>query len=174
MPSDGHTERDVGEALRAARARFAEQGLPAARLTAEVLLAHVLKVDKAFLYAHPDEELSAPRRQLLEDLVERRCEGVPTQYLTGVQEFFGLEFEVTPDVLIPRPETEHLVETALDMARPGDRIVDVGTGSGCIAICVNKRLPSARVAACDVSRARSQGCRSKRPPARRNGRALRR
>lgn len=153
MPSDGHTERDVGEALRATRARFAEQGLPAARLTAEVLLAHVLKVDKAFLYAHPDEELSVPRRQLLEDLVERRCEGVPTQYLTGVQEFFGLEFEVTPDVLIPRPETEHLVEAALEMARPGDRIVDVGTGSGCIAICVNKRLPSARVAACDVSRA---------------------
>ena len=153
MPSDGFNEVVVGEALRAAEARLAGRGVPAARLTAEVLLAHVLGADKAFLYAHPDQELSAAPRQRLEELVERRCEGVPTQYLTGVQEFFGLEFEVTPDVLIPRPETEHLVEAALEVARPGDRIVDVGTGSGSIAISIKKKQPGASVAACDVSSA---------------------
>ena len=120
-------------------------------LTAEVLLAHVLGVDKAFLYAHPDERLDGGCRQRLQELVERRCAGVPTQYLTGVQEFFGLEFEVTPDVLIPRPETEHLVEAALEVARPGDRIVDVGTGSGCVAIALKSKLPDVYVGACDVS-----------------------
>ena len=152
MGGESLIEAVVGEALRRTEARLAARGVPSARLTAEVLLAHVLGVDKAVLYAHPDQELGADRRHQLEQLIEGRCEGVPTQYLTGVQEFFGLEFEVTPDVLIPRPETEHLVEEVLEIACPGDRLVDVGTGSGCIAISVKKRLPSALVAACDVSR----------------------
>ena len=151
MPSDGFIEGVVGDALRAAETRLADRGVPSPRLTAEVLLAHVLRVDKAFLYAHPEEELSAALGQRLAEWVERRCEGVPTQYLTGVQEFFGLEFEVTPDVLIPRPETEHLVEEVLAHAGPGDRIVDVGTGSGAIAISIKKKQPAASVAASDVS-----------------------
>ncbi len=151
MPSDGFITGVVGDALREAERWLTDRGVPAPRLTAEVLLAHVLRVDKAFLYAHPDEPISKARRRRLEALLERRCEGVPTQYLTGVQEFFGLEFEVTPDVFIPRPETEHLVEEVLAHARPGDRIVDVGTGSGVIAISIKKKQPAASVAASDVS-----------------------
>ncbi len=151
MPSDDSIGAVVGEALRLAQARLKNCNDASPRLTAEVLLAHVLGVDKAFLYAHPDERLDGGCRQRLQELVERRCAGVPTQYLTGVQEFFGLEFEVTPDVLIPRPETEHLVEAALEVARPGDRIVDVGTGSGCVAIALKSKLPDVYVGACDVS-----------------------
>ena len=151
LPSDGFGEAVVGEALRLAEACLRNCGAASPRLTAEVLLAHVLGVDKAFLYAHPDERLETGCRQRLQELVERRCVGIPTQYLTGVQEFFGLEFEVTPDVLIPRPETEHLVEAALEVARPGDRIVDLGTGSGCVAIALKSKRPQAYVGACDVS-----------------------
>lgn len=151
MPSDDSIGAVVGEALRLAQARLRNCGAASPRLTAEVLLAHVLGVEKAFIYAHPDERLDTGCRQRLQELVERRCAGIPTQYLTGVQEFFGLEFEVTPDVLIPRPETEHLVEAALEVARPGDRIVDVGTGSGCVAIALKSKRPKAYIGACDVS-----------------------
>ena len=147
----GHGGTLVGEALRRTEQRLAAGGIPSARFTAEVLLARVLGIERSFLYSHPDKKLDAQQQSLLERLAEQRSKGIPTQYLTGVQEFFGLEFEVTPDVLIPRPETEHLVEHALQAADRNDRIVDVGTGSGCIAIALKKKRPTARVGACDVS-----------------------
>lgn len=143
----------VAEAIRLANVQLVTRGVASARLTAEILLAHALGVDKAFLYTHPNEKLGRAQESLLRQLIKQRCDGVPTQYLTGVKEFFGLEFEVTPDVLIPRPETEHLVEHALAAAGQDDRIVDVGTGSGCVAIALKKNCPAASVGACDLSHA---------------------
>jgi release factor glutamine methyltransferase len=118
---------------------------------------HVLDRDRAWLYAHPEHELSRDEAVAYAELVERRSEGVPTQYLTHRQEFWGLEFEVGPGVLIPRPESEHVVEVALE--RLGEkraqavRIADIGTGSGCIAIALARELPQARIIAADISAA---------------------
>ncbi len=117
----------------------------------------VLRRDRAWLYAHPDYELSPDQALAYAQVIERRGKGVPTQYLTGRQEFWGLEFEVGPGVLIPRPETEHLIEVAL--ARLGSRrtqsleIADVGTGSGCIAIALAREFPQAEIVATDISAA---------------------
>jgi release factor glutamine methyltransferase len=129
--------------------------VPSAALAAELLLMHVLGHDRTWLYAHPDYELSAGEAAAYGELIDRRGQGVPTQYLTGRQEFWGLEFEVGPGVLIPRPETEHLIEVAL--ARLGARraqplrVADVGTGSGCIAIALARELPYAEIVATDIS-----------------------
>src|SRR5262249_48167379 len=134
-------------------------------LAAELLLLHVLGRDRAWTYAHPEEPLSQADAQRFFSLIERRARGEPTQHLTGKQEFWGLEFLVTPDVLIPRPETEHVVEVALDRlalceVRAGRRqtltgaglvIAEVGTGSGCIAVALAKELPAAAIYATDVS-----------------------
>src|SRR5215470_779816 len=106
--------------------------VPSDTLAAELLLLHVTGRDRTWLYAHPEEPVDPGIAEEYFALIERRAAGEPTQYLTGKQEFWGLEFEVTPDVLIPRPETEHLVEVALE--RLGERrqqalrIADVGTG----------------------------------------------
>jgi len=154
---------DVRSALGDAIAHLESTHVPSARLAAELLLLHVLACDRAWLYAHPEEEIGAEAKERFLALVTRRAEGVPTQYLTGRQEFWGLEFEVTPDVLIPRPETEHVVEVALDRLRarlnatPGElkdallHIADVGTGSGCLAVALASELPNARVFATDIS-----------------------
>ena len=123
---------------------------------------HVLGRDRAWLYAHPEQELDAAQREEYRSLIARRACGVPTQHLTGHQEFWGLEFEVTPHVLIPRPETEHVVEVALDRAgvvsnRNAPRrkeelhIADIGTGSGCIAIALAHELPAAQFTTTDIS-----------------------
>ncbi len=104
------------------------------RLTVEVLLAHALGRDRSYLYAHPEEELREVAWIHYGRYLHERLKGRPTQYITGRQEFYGREFRVTPDVLIPRPETEHLVEAALTRVRPGDVVLDVGTGSGAIAV----------------------------------------
>ena len=117
---------------------------------------HALGRDRAWLYAHPEAALDAKQAARYFELVERRAAGVPTQYLTGKQEFWGLEFEVTPAVLIPRPETEHLVEVVLERlglkrSRESLRIADVGTGSGCLAIALARELPAAQVFATDIS-----------------------
>ena len=133
-------------------------------LAAELLLMHTLGRDRAWLYAHPEHELDAAARERYFSLIAQRASGVPTQYLTGHQEFWGLDFEVTPDVLIPRPETEHVIEVALErlgvpaMATPPRRnaplrIADVGTGSGCIAVALAHELPGARIIATDISAA---------------------
>jgi release factor glutamine methyltransferase len=118
-----------------------------------VLLDHVVRRPRSFLFGHPEYELSGAERQHWATALRERRGGKPVQYITGRQEFFGLDFEVTPDVLIPRPETELLVEEAIERAGAGQRILDVGTGSGCIALAIRSRRPDCQVVACDYSRA---------------------
>ncbi len=123
-------------------------------MNAELLLTFVLDCDRSHLYAHPERELSVEELNRYESALDERSRGVPAQYITGHQEFWGMDFVVTPDVLIPRPETEHLIETILPLARgmANPRIVDVGTGSGCIAVALAKELPQAEIYATDISR----------------------
>lgn len=108
-----------------------DAGVPEPRLTAEVLLAHATQHDRVWLVSHANDELIELWWIHYGRYLHQRIEGKPTQQITGKQEFYGREFRVTPDVLIPRPETEHLIEAALEL--PATRVVDVGTGSGCIA-----------------------------------------
>jgi release factor glutamine methyltransferase len=132
-------------------------------LNAELLLRFTLKCDRAYLFAHPERELTADENARYEAVLGERARGVPAQYITGHQEFWGMDLIVTPAVLIPRPETEHLIETVLDVARVGGqecpphtspfRIVDVGTGSGCIALALAKEFPDAEIVATDISSA---------------------
>jgi release factor glutamine methyltransferase len=125
-----------------------------ARRDAELLLAHTLRQPRTYLIAHPEAILTQQQRDSFESLTKRRAAGVPLQYLTGMQEFFGLEFHVTPAVLIPRPETEHLVEAVLNWSHTQVkplRILDIGTGSGAIAIAVAANEPSANITATDIS-----------------------
>src|SRR4029077_7685821 len=114
-----------------------------------------LTCDRAHLYAHPERELTAEELTRYNEALTQRSKGVPTQYTTGHQEFWGLDLIVTPAVLIPRHETEHLIETVLPLAREmkNPNIVDVGTGSGCIALAFAKELPHAEIHATDISAA---------------------
>ena len=123
----------------------------AARLEAEVLLAHVLQVSRAALLAHPERVPSARQLSYYRNLVRRRAADYPLPYLLGYAEFYSLEFEVSPEVLIPRPETETLVDLAL-ACQPGT-VVDVGAGSGCIAVSLALHLPDATIYAIEISRA---------------------
>ena len=124
-----------------------------ARQDAEALMRFALGKDRAWLIAHGDEQISEGSVTLFRAFVARRSTGQPIQHITGTQEFFGLPFRVTPDVLIPRPETEHLVEKVLELARgfKEPRIVDVGAGSGAIAVALAYNLPQATIAAVDIS-----------------------
>ena len=124
-----------------------------ARRDAETLLLHLAGKNRSWLLAHLDDELSESHAARFGELIERRYRGEPIQYITGESEFYGLPFLVTPDVLIPRPETEHLVEKVVELAPlfRGPRIVDVGTGSGAIAIAVAHEWPDAAMTATDVS-----------------------
>jgi release factor glutamine methyltransferase len=126
-----------------------------AKRDAETLLLNLLGKDKAWLMAHSDKELSEQQATRFMELLERRYDGEPIQYISGRTEFYGLPFLVTPDVLIPRPETEHLVEKAIALAArfQAPRIVDVGTGSGAIAIALAYYLPKAGITAIDLSAA---------------------
>jgi release factor glutamine methyltransferase len=141
----------AGEALQAARARLAATS-QYPRRDAELLLAHLLGCDQTALLTHPERILSAAESEQFERLLKRRLASEPIQYLTGVQEFFGLHFAVSPAVLIPRPETEHLVEAVLQrFEREAEvRIVDVGTGSGAIAVALAHSMPHSRVTAVDL------------------------
>lgn len=119
------------------------------RLEAEVLLSHVTGLSRAILLAHPDCPLPTNQLSNYQALVRRRASGYPLPYLTGRIEFYGFEFEVTPDVLIPRPETETLVDLAL--AHQPATVVDVGTGCGCIAVALAAHLPNATVYAIEIA-----------------------
>jgi release factor glutamine methyltransferase len=157
----------VRTALREAFAQLRAAGVPSHTLAAELLLMHALGRDRTWLYAHPEEAISEEDAQRFFSLLSRRAASEPTQHLTGKQEFWGLEFEVTRDVLIPRPETEHVIEVALDrlamreiragrrqtLSGEGLQIADIGTGSGCIAVALAKELPGATIYATDISRA---------------------
>jgi release factor glutamine methyltransferase len=150
----GQCEDTVWTALSRAGDEFRAAGVDAPRLTAEVLLAHVLGWERARIIAHLHDPLAAAAREQFRVLARRRAAGEPLQYLTGQQEFYGHSFRVTPAVLIPRPETEILVEKALALTRRGRgpvHFVDVGTGSGCIAIAVAHELPAATGRATDIS-----------------------
>ena len=129
-----------------------EAGTPAPRLTAEVLLCHALGRERAWLYGHPDDELSDAARIHFGRYLHERLQGKPTQYITGRQEFYGREFAVSPEVLIPRPETEHVVEAALAMKDRVRRVVDVGCGSGAIAVTLRLEM-GVEVCGTDISAA---------------------
>jgi release factor glutamine methyltransferase len=162
---DLKTPMDVRGALRTGISQLREKQVASYTLAAELLLLHVLGRDRAWLYAHPEEPINSQELDKFLSLISRRANGEPTQHLTGKQEFWSLEFEATPDVLIPRPETEHVIEVALDRlalrelraGRPqktngkGFLIADIGTGSGCLAIALAKELPGATIYATDIS-----------------------
>jgi release factor glutamine methyltransferase len=142
-------------ALRWAAAELRAARSESPRLAAEVLLAHALGWERTRVLSHIPDPLERGLAERFQALVRRATAGEPLHYLTGEREFFGHSFFVTPDVLIPRPETEHLVERAIGLAhaRAGElQVVDVGTGSGCIAVSVARALPRARVWATDISR----------------------
>src|SRR6478672_5445228 len=146
-------------ALASAISRFTAANVPSPRLNAELLLMFTLACDRAYLHAHPERKLSAEEQRRYDHALDERERGVPAQYITGHQEFWGMDLIVSPAVLIPRPETEHVVETVLGLvasdseANRGIRIVDVGTGSGCIALALAKELPKAEIHATDISSA---------------------
>src|SRR5437764_11065579 len=125
-----------------------DAGIAVPRLTAEVLLGHAMRVERVYLFAHPEQELEELQWLHYGRYLHERLAGKPTQYITRKQEFYGRDFRVTPDVLIPRPETEHVVEIA--MRKGGRRILDVGTGSGALAVTLQLET-GAGVWATDIS-----------------------
>jgi len=141
---------DLRTALLQGQKLLDDASISAPRLTAEVLLAHAVGRDRVWLHAHSDEELREAWWIHFGRYLHDRIGGKPTQYITGRQEFYGREFRVTPDVLIPRPETEHLIEAALARIRPGDAVLDVGAGSGAIGITLALETAS-KVYATDIS-----------------------
>ncbi len=143
------------DALTRAVAKLSTANVPSPRLNAETLLTFTLASDRAYLYAHPELELTADEAARYDEALAQRSRGMPAQYITGHQEFWGLDLIVTPAVLIPRPETEHVVETVLELVAryrlSAPRILEVGAGSGCIALALAKELPHAELYAGDVS-----------------------
>ncbi|MEM7350189.1 MAG: peptide chain release factor N(5)-glutamine methyltransferase [Acidobacteriota bacterium] len=157
----------IGALLRAARRDLAAAPFDPETREASLLLSHVLGRGEASLLAYPEEPVGAALVERFRRLLARRLTGEPVAYLFGEREFYGRPFAVDPRVLIPRPETEHLIEAALALPLPAQlRIVDVGTGSGCIAITLALEIPGARLLATDVSLAALQVARAN---ARRHG-----
>ena len=143
----------IAEALRQAWRELDHAGVAEARREAGSLLSHVIGKDRTFLIAHAEDRLNDGECQRFAEAVARRAAGEPTQYISGKQDFFGRSFRVTPDVLIPRPETELLVEAALELMGANAVVCDVGTGSGCIAVTLLCERNDARAVAVDVSEA---------------------
>src|SRR4051794_9485391 len=127
-----------------------DAGIAVPRLTAEVLLGHAMRVERVYFYAHPEQELREVEWLHYGRYLHERLGGKPTQYITRHQEFYSRDFRVTPAVLIPRPETEHVVEVALDTARGARRVLDIGTGSGALAVTLRLEL-AAETWATDIS-----------------------
>lgn len=166
------------DSLSQAISRLTAAGVPSPRMNAELLLMFTLNCDRAHLFAHPERELTADEQSRYDTALAERSRGVPAQYITGHQEFWGMDLIVSPAVLIPRPETEHVIEAVLELQASGGwrtsdprpripaasnaevrgrrsevRVVDVGTGSGCIALALAKELPHAEIHATDTSAA---------------------
>jgi release factor glutamine methyltransferase len=144
----------LSKILRHATHTLAAAGCDSPQLDAEVLLAHALDQDRAWLYAHPDYTLSLTQSRAYQSLLDRRARREPVAYLTGHKEFYALDFYVTPHVLIPRPETELLVDRAIqyiETLSTSATIADVGTGSGAIAVTLALHLPQAQIIATDTS-----------------------
>jgi release factor glutamine methyltransferase len=145
------------DTLASAISRLTAANVPSPRMHAELLLMFTLECDRAYLHAHPERKLSADEQARYNQALAEREHGMPAQYITGHQEFWGMDLIVTPAVLIPRPETEHVIEAVLaNVGRAPSpaavlRIVDVGTGSGCIALALAKELPGAEIHATDIS-----------------------
>jgi len=147
------------DTLASAISRLTAASVPSPRMNAELLLMFTLECDRAYLHAHPERKLSTDEQTRYAQTLAERERGMPAQYITGHQEFWGMDLIVTPAVLIPRPETEHVIETVLACVGRAPspaallRIVDVGTGSGCIALALAKGLPGAEIHATDISAA---------------------
>src|SRR5712672_964445 len=154
------------DSLRFSIYRLTLASVPSRRMNAELLLMFTLGCDRAYLYAHPERELSAEEQGRYDVALAERVRGVPAQYITGHQEFWGMDLIVSPAVLIPRPETEHVIEAVLELVNANKRggrecaphitplrIADVGTGSGCIALALAKELPQAEIHATEISTA---------------------
>ena len=152
MPEQPTATPTVGEMLqRAIRAMMGRSGSP--RLDAQLILGHVLNKPREYLIAHPEHVLSDLEQHTFDKLLTLRTKGMPVAYILGSRPFYDRTFILTPHVLIPRPETEHIVEATLEWAKGREplRIIDVGTGSGAIAVTVAAHLPNAQVIAADVS-----------------------
>jgi release factor glutamine methyltransferase len=152
------TNPSIEEAIKEGAQRLREGGVAEWRRDAGSLLAHAFGRDRTFIIAHAGDALNEEQFETYQSLIERRAGGEPLQYITGNQQFFKLDFLVTPAVLIPRPETELIIEAALELLRDDRavRIADIGTGSGCLAISLLHELPMARAVAIDVSPAALQ------------------
>jgi release factor glutamine methyltransferase len=170
---------NLGPVLSSAVQLLSSANVSSPRVNAELLLMFTLACDRAYLYGHPERELTTEEQSRYEDALAQRSRGIPAQYITGHQEFWGMDLIVSPAVLIPRPETEHVIERVLECVgrapspanphrvgrtlvsdKPAEipslakfRIIDVGTGSGCIALALAKELPQAEIHASDISHA---------------------
>ena len=142
----------VSEALDHTYRKLAESGIPDSRLEAAALLAFAIARDRTFLIAHPEYDLSQIEEQRFEGFVVRRASREPYHYITGTREIYGLDFEVSPDGLVPRPETEILVERAIDRLRglTAPRFLEIGSGSGCISVSILVNVPNAKGLAVDI------------------------
>jgi release factor glutamine methyltransferase len=143
------------EVITEAAQELAQSGIPNARLDAELLLSHIVKKNRAWFFTHGQDTLDGEQEHLFHALIGRRSRREPLQYILGFQEFWGLGFTVDPRVLIPRPETELLVEAAISFAknRPRPVVIDLCTGSGCIAVTLAKMLQAQRIFGTDLSSA---------------------
>jgi release factor glutamine methyltransferase len=145
------------KSLSAAVDRLAAADVPSPRMNAELLLMFTLGCDRAYLHAHTERELIEEEQNRYEQALSQRSRGIPAQYITGHQEFWGMDFIVSPAVLIPRPETELVVEAVLECVGRAPSpagslyIADIGTGSGCVAVALAKQLPYAEIHATDIS-----------------------